>query len=127
MSDTNTLKKIMIADDEEDIKIVLQMLLEAEGYEIITAYDGLDALDKAKTELPDMILLDIMMPMYDGIEVCKQLKADWKTKEIPIVMVSAAAQDSSVTRAMEAGANDYIIKPFDSEDVISKVKKYLNK
>ncbi len=117
--------RILIADDEEDIKTVMSMVLESEGYEILTAYDGLDALDKAQNELPDLILLDIMMPMFDGIEVCKKLKSDWKTKDIPIIMVSAAAEDVSMKKAKEAGADDYIIKPFEPEVLLQKVKKYL--
>ena len=110
-------KRILVADDEEDVKIVVQLLLEAKGYEIVTAYDGLDAVEQAKTMLPDLILLDIMMPLIDGFEVCQRLKADAQTESIPIVMLSASAQTESKQRAMEAGAIDYIVKPFEPADL----------
>jgi CheY-like chemotaxis protein len=72
-------KKILVADDEDDVKVVVQLFLESKGFEIVTAYDGLDALDKARKERPDLILLDVMMPVLDGFDVCKKLKADPKT------------------------------------------------
>lgn len=108
-------KKILIADDEEDIKIVVQLYLESKGYEIVTAFDGLDAVDKAKSEMPDLILLDIMMPIIDGFEVCRRLKADPATAHIPVVMLSAASQTESKKRGLSAGAADYIVKPFEPE------------
>jgi CheY-like chemotaxis protein len=108
-------KKILIADDEEDVKIVIQLILESKGYEIATAFDGLDAIDKARSEKPDLILLDIMMPIIDGFEVCRTLKADPATKHIPIVLISAAAQSESKRKGMAAGAADYIVKPFEPE------------
>lgn len=111
------MKKILIADDEEDVKTVVQLFLEAKGYTIVTAYDGLDAIDKAKSELPDLILLDIMMPVIDGYQVLQRLKADPTTAAIPIVMLSAASQTESKSRALSAGAIDYIVKPFDGEDL----------
>src|SRR4051812_11200167 len=89
-------KKILLADDEEDIKIVLRMFLESKGYRVVTAYDGLDALDQAKNEKPDAILLDIMMPLLDGFEVCKKLKSQPDTQNIPVVMLSAASHAESV-------------------------------
>lgn len=108
-------KKILLADDEEDIKIVLRMFLESRGYEVCTAYDGLDAIDQARNEKPDVILLDIMMPLLDGFEVCRQLKADPETKDTPIIMLSAASHAESVQKGLNAGAVDYLIKPFEPE------------
>jgi len=108
-------KKILIADDEEDVKFVIQLFLESKGYEIVTAFDGLDAIDKARAEKPDLILLDIMMPLIDGFEVCRKLKADKDTAGIPIVMISAASQTESKKKGLEAGASDYIVKPFEPD------------
>jgi DNA-binding response OmpR family regulator len=118
-------RKILLADDEEDIKTVVKLYLESKGYDVVTAYDGLDTLDKAKAEQPDLILLDIMMPVINGFEVCKQLKADDKTSHIPVVMLSAASHADSVERAMEAGALDYIMKPFEPPRVEVIIKKIL--
>lgn len=118
-------KKILIADDEEDVKVVVQLYLESKGYEIHTAYDGLDAIDKARAEMPDLLLLDIMMPVIDGFEVCRRLKSDPATAGIPIVMLSAASQTESKDRALSAGAADYIVKPFDPDQLESVVAAVL--
>ena len=117
-------EKILLADDEEDIKTVVKLFLESKGYEVTTAFDGLDTLEKAKSEKPDLILLDIMMPLIDGFEVCKRLKSDETTASIPIVMLSAASKLDSVRKGIDMGAADYIVKPFDPsklENVISKI------
>ncbi len=118
-------KKILLADDEEDIKTVIKLYLESKGYDVVTSYDGLDTLDKVKAEKPDLILLDIMMPVINGFEVCKQLKADENTSHIPIVMLSAASHADSVERAIEAGALDYIMKPFEPPRIEAILKKIL--
>jgi len=118
-------KRIVLADDEEDIKTVITMFLQSEGYEVITAFDGLDALEKIQTEKPDLILLDIMMPVLDGYEVCKRLKANKQTAHIPILMLSAAAHTESINRAMNAGAKDYIVKPFEPEGLLEKIREVL--
>ncbi len=118
-------KKILLADDEEDIKTVIKLYLESKGYDVVTSYDGLDTLDKVKAEKPDLILLDIMMPVINGFEVCKQLKADENTSHIPIVMLSAASQADSVEQAIEAGAVDYIMKPFEPPRIEAILKKIL--
>ncbi|MBN1476168.1 response regulator [Candidatus Sumerlaeota bacterium] len=119
-------KKILLADDEEDIKAVITLFLESKGYQIITAFDGLAALDLARSEHPDLILLDVMMPVVNGFEVCTRLKADEETRDIPVVMLSAMAQSESVDKGLAAGAVDYIVKPFDPsrlEEVISRILK----
>jgi len=118
-------KRVLLADDEEDIKIVLSTFLQSHGYEIATAFDGLDTLEKVQSEKPDLILLDIMMPVLDGYEVCKRLKADKRTANIPILMLSAAAHADSIARALSAGAKDYIVKPFEPEKLLEKIKEIL--
>jgi DNA-binding response OmpR family regulator len=119
--------KILIADDEEDVKTVLQMYLESRGFEIVTAYDGLDAIEQARREMPDAILLDVMMPTMDGFEVCKTLKGEASTQAIPIVMLSAASHAESVQKGLSAGAADYVVKPFEPEHLEKLLKKLLEK
>lgn len=123
MSDTKA--TILLADDEEDIKAILQMFLESNGYKVLTAFDGLDALQQIKDTLPDLVLMDIMMPVVDGIEVTRQIKADDATKHIPVIMLTAAAQSVMVERAMEAGAADYVAKPFEPEKLQATIEKVL--
>jgi CheY-like chemotaxis protein len=116
---------ILVADDEEDIKVVLRMFLEAVGYEVVTAFDGLDALEQIKSTKPDVVLMDIMMPVIDGIEVVRQMKATPGIRDIPVVMLTAAAQSDMVERAIQAGAADYIVKPFEPETVQRAIEKVL--
>lgn len=118
-------ERILLADDEEDIKTVVAMFLQTQGYEVVTAFDGLDALERAKEQKFDLIILDIMMPVLDGFEVCKRLKEDESTKDIPVLMLSAAAHVESVNKGMEAGARDYIIKPFEPDKLREKVEEVL--
>lgn len=124
MSDTKPL--ILLADDEEDIKTILSMYLENSGYDVETAYDGLDAMERIKERKPDLILMDIMMPVLDGIEVTRQIKEQEEFRDIPVVMLTAAAHSSMVQRAMDAGARDYISKPFDPEKVNEIIQKILS-
>lgn len=118
-------KKILLADDEDDIKIILKMFLETRGYDVVTAFDGLDAVDQAKSQKPDAILLDVMMPLIDGFEVCKKLKADPDTASIPVIMLSAASHSESVQKGMSAGAVDYLVKPFEPEHLETLLTKVL--
>ncbi len=115
--------KVLIAEDEEDVRDVMEMFLDSQGYEVETAYDGLDALDRIRTWGPDVVLMDIMMPVMDGIEVCRQVKADEATKNIPIIMVSAAAKREKEAEAREAGANGYILKPYEPAELTEIIEK----
>lgn len=119
-------KKILLADDEEDIKTVLKLFLENKGYEVITAFDGLDALDQVKREKPDLVLLDIMMPLVDGFEVCKKIKTDPETAEIPVIMLSAASHAEMVQKGIDLGAVDYLVKPFEPEQLEGLLHKVLD-
>lgn len=119
-------KKILIVDDEKDIVETLKFLLESEGLNCITAYDGEEALNKAKTENPDLVILDVMLPKINGYKVCRLLKFDIKYKKIPILMVTARSQDEDKVIGEETGADEYITKPFDIEELVATVKKYLN-
>jgi CheY-like chemotaxis protein len=123
MADTNPV--VLVADDEEDIKVILRMFLETVGYEVLTAFDGLDALEQIKAAKPSVVLMDIMMPVIDGIEVVRQMKANPAIRDIPVIMLTAAAQSDMVEKAIQAGAADYIVKPFEPETVHKAIEKVL--
>ena len=116
-------KKILIADDETDIVETLQFMLEVEGFECLTAYNGEDALNLAKREMPDLLILDVMMPKINGYKVCRLLKFDAKYKNIPILMVTARSQEEDKMIGEETGADEYITKPFEINGVVEEVKK----
>jgi len=118
-------KTVLIADDENDIVESLQFMLESEGFNVLTAFDGEEALQSARTNNPDIILLDVMMPKINGYKVSRLLKFDKKFQDIPIIMLTARSQDEDKLIGEETGANEYITKPFDITDVIELVKKYL--
>lgn len=115
---------ILLVDDESDLIENLQYRLETLHYNIISARDGLDAVSKAITEKPDLILLDIVMPVMDGYEVCSQLKKNPSTKNIPIVILTALSSEKDQIKAHEMGADDYIAKPFEIREVLSKIQVY---
>ena len=118
-------KRILIEDDEEDVVTTLQFTLEKEGYQCLTAYDGKEALDKAKRENPDLIILDIMMPKMNGYEVSRLLKFDERYKHIPIVMLTARTQAKDKEIGRDTGADVYITKPFEMDDLVSTVHNIL--
>lgn len=120
-----TNKTVLIADDEADIVETLAFMLEAQEFTVITANDGEAALMKAKEERPDLILLDVMMPKINGYKVCRLLKFDKQYSNIPILMLTARSQDEDRAIGEETGADEYITKPFDIEEVVEKVKEYL--
>ncbi len=119
-------KKILIVDDEMDLVETVRFPLEVEGYHVLVSYNGEDALNQARKENPDLILLDLMLPKLDGYEVCRRLKCDDRCKHIPILMLTAKFQEKDKALGMETGANEYITKPFDIRDLLKKVKGYLN-
>lgn len=118
-------KKILVVDDEKDITETLSFMLKAAGYDVITASDGEEGLKFAKEENPDLIILDVMMPKINGYKIARLLKYDNKYKHIPIIMVTARGQDSDKLIGEETGADEYITKPFEFEEVLTNVQKYL--
>ena len=120
-------KKILIVDDEADLVETIRFSLEMEGYHVLASYSGEDALNQARKENPDLILLDLMLPNLDGYKVCRLLKFDNRYKHIPILMLTAKTQEKDKALGMETGANEYITKPFEMDDLLKKVKQYLNK
>lgn len=119
------MKKILVIDDLPENVFILQDRLVQEGYEVITAYDGNSGLEKAFSSLPDLILLDVMMPDISGFEVCKILVSDERTKHIPVILVTAKALPEDTKAGLEAGAFDYIKKPFNRVELMARVKSAL--
>lgn len=117
--------KILIVDDEPFNVDVLQQELEDLNYQILTAANGQDALDKIRSQQPDLILLDLMMPVLDGFAVLSQIKADNDLRDIPVIIVSAADDSKSIVKGIKQGADDYITKPIDAEHLKKKVKEHL--
>ena len=113
--------KVLVVDDERNILDIIKFNLEVEGYEVITSREGAEALHLVKELRPDLILCDIMMPELDGLEVCRQLKADGRTNQIPVVMLSARTQAQDKVASIEAGADDFITKPFDFSDLVARI------
>jgi len=119
------MKKILVIDDLPENVFLLQHRLESEGYEVITAYEGKSGLNKAISEQPDLILLDIMMPDITGLEVCKKLVTNEESSHIPIILVTAKIEAEDIKEGLEAGAFDYIKKPFNRIELLARVKSAL--
>lgn len=119
------MKKILVIDDLPENVFLLQDRLENEGYEILTAYDGRSGINKAISEMPDLILLDVMMPELNGIEVCKTLVNNPSTASIPIILVTAKSGAEDTKEGLEAGAFDYIKKPFNKVELLARVRSAL--
>ena len=121
------LKKIAVIEDEADILEVIEYNLAREGYKVITATDGKDGLRKIIDEAPDLVLLDLMLPGVDGIDLCRRIKADPLTRRIPVIMVTAKGEESDVVLGLGVGADDYIPKPFSPKELIARVKAVLRR
>lgn len=117
--------KILVVDDEPDVVTFMERILRAEGFDVITAYDGISALDLAASESPDLVLLDIMMPMMSGYEVCEQLKASPQTQGIPVICVSSAHSYEAQSRSQRAGAAALVIKPFLPAELVVQIRRQL--
>ena len=117
--------KILVVDDEIYIVHILDFSLGMEGYEVLTALDGEQALEKARAEQPDLIVLDIMMPKLDGYETCKLLKADDRTRNIPVILLSAKGRHTDQKVGYEVGADDYITKPFSPRKLVERINDIL--
>ena len=115
------MSKILVVDDEEDVLDVLRLVLAKSGYEVLTATSGMEGLTQAESQLPDLILLDIMMQQMDGWEVLKLLKLDERTASIPVVILSARAEPKDKIRGLQEGAIDYVTKPFAVREILTRV------
>ena len=117
--------KILVVDDEADLVETIRFSLELEGYNVLVATNGEEGLNLARQEKPDLILLDLMLPKLDGYKVCRLLKFDERHKHIPILMLTAKTQEKDKILGKETGANEYITKPFDMDELMAKIKSYL--
>ncbi len=118
-------KIILVIDDELELVKAIKIRLEQAGYETLVAYNGQEGLETARKEKPDLIILDLMLPKMDGYKVCRMLKFDDKYKKIPIIMLTAKAQESDEKLGFETGADVYITKPYQHEVVLIKIKELL--
>jgi len=116
-------RKILAVDDEKHIVKLVQVNLERQGYEVITAYDGKEALQKVEAEHPDLVVLDVMMPYMDGFEVLQNLRRNPSTRDIPVIMLTAKAQDADVFKGWQSGVDCYLTKPFNPMELVSFVKR----
>ena len=120
-------EKILIVDDEKDIVELVEYNLKKEGYRTISAYTGEKALALVKRELPDLIVLDLMLPGIDGLEVCRMLKKDSHTSRIPVIMLTAKGEETDIVVGLELGADDYVTKPFGVRQLIARIKTVLRR
>ena len=117
--------KILAVDDEPDVLVIIKTGLEIEGYDVVTAANGVDALSQAREEKPDLIILDVMMPKMDGFEVLDKLKQEEATSEIPVIMLTGISEREKIQKALISGIVSYIVKPFNFDDVLAKVREGL--
>jgi CheY-like chemotaxis protein len=119
--------KILIAEDERDIRDLIAFTLQFAGHEVITTSNGEEALQAVRAQKPQLVLLDVRMPRLTGYEVCKEIKADPQTQAIPVIFLSAKGQEAEIRSGLEAGAEQYLLKPFAPDQLIEQVNKVLAK
>jgi DNA-binding response OmpR family regulator len=116
---------VLVVDDDPVIVRLLEVNFEMEGFTVISAVDGMDGVSRARTHVPDIVVSDVMMPKLNGLELCVALKTDDSTKHIPVILLSAKAQVADIRAGLDAGADDYVTKPFEPLDLIDRVNKLL--
>ena len=120
-------EKIIVVDDEENIRELVKYNLDREGYRVTTVGSGEDALQQARSQVPDLIILDLMLPGIDGLDVCREIKTDPKTAHIAIVMLTVKGEESDIVIGLELGADDYITKPFSPKVLLARIKAVLRR
>ena len=118
-------KKILIADDEQNIVISLEFLMKREGFEVVVANDGEEAIRRIRADQPDLVLLDVMMPKKNGFEVCQEVKSDPALGGVRILMLTAKGRDTEVAKGLALGADAYMTKPFSTRELVDKVRSML--
>ncbi len=118
-------KKILLVDDTDTILLFLKTLLAGQGFDFLTAKNGAEAIEKARRERPDLVLLDIFMPVMDGIEACRVMKGDPELKRIPVIIVTARSEAENVERCLDAGCDDYVFKPVRKLELLDKINRLL--
>ncbi len=117
--------KVLIVDDEPDVVSLIERTLSGDGFDVVKAYDGIGALDLVSTEKPDLVLLDLMMPMMSGYEVCQQIKSNPQTSGIPVVCLSSAHTPDARAQSLKAGAAELITKPFFPNELLAQIRRHL--
>lgn len=120
-------RRILLVDDAETILLFERMVLGRGCYELLTAHDGVEALDLARREKPDLILLDVMMPRMDGLQTLQELRKPGPTASIPVIMVTTRGEEKSVSEAFTSGCTDYIVKPINGVELLAKVRNYVGR
>ena len=120
-------KIILVVDDEPDIALALKDRLEMEGYQIITAADGMEALEKLAETEPALILMDVMMPRMNGFQACRKIKSTTEWSKIPVILLTAKSQESDKYWGKESGCDDYVMKPFEMDEIVGKISRCLQK
>jgi two-component system, OmpR family, alkaline phosphatase synthesis response regulator PhoP len=115
--------KVLVCDDERHIVRLIQVNLERQGYQVVTAYDGKEGLEKIRAEKPNLVVLDVMMPYMDGFEVLKTIRREPETESLPVIMLTAKAQDKDVFEGYHYGADMYLTKPFNPMELVTFVKR----
>ena len=118
--------KILVADDSRDIVMILDQRLTSNGYQVVTAFDGAEALQKAKQERPDLIILDVMMPKLNGFQTARMIKFDKQLKHIPVLLLTARTQQMDKDTGTRMGADEYLTKPYDAEHLLARVRYWLD-
>jgi len=118
-------KKILIADDEQNIVISLEFLMKREGYEVLIANDGEEAVQRIRADAPDLVLLDVMMPKKSGFEVCQEIKSDPELQGVRILMLTAKGRDTEMAKGLALGADAYMTKPFSTKELVERVRGLL--
>jgi DNA-binding response OmpR family regulator len=118
---------VLVADDDPDILSLVTLRLERSGYDVVSAGDGEQALERARTRAPDLALLDVMMPKLDGYEVTARLRQEEATRHLPVILLTARVQESDIARGVEAGADDYVKKPFSTHELRDRVQAVLGR
>ena len=117
--------KILVAEDERDIRDLISFTLQFAGHDVVTAANGEEAFTKTRSELPDLVIMDVRMPKMTGYEACKLIKADEATQRIPVVFLSAKGQEAEINTGIISGADEYILKPFSPDQLVERVKNIL--
>ncbi|CAN0496737.1 unnamed protein product [Ectocarpus sp. 12 AP-2014] len=127
---TLTTASVLMVEDEEDIAFLIRFLLERNGYQVEHAADGKQAIERltqSERNTPNLVLLDIMLPYHDGLEVLAQLRAQPAWESVPVLMLTAKAREADIIRALELGADDYVTKPFQPDELLARVRRFLRK
>jgi DNA-binding response OmpR family regulator len=121
------MSRVFVADDDPDIRELVTVKLEAAGFDVAAAADGQAALDRIRADPPDVVVLDLMMPGLTGLEVCAALRAEPDTARLPIILLTAKAQEADITKGLASGADDYVVKPFSPRELLSRVEAVLSR